>query len=240
MDLFTAKKLAALRKYNSLSQESLAEKIGVSRQAISKWERGEASPDTENLFTLSKIYSVSIDDLLGEKTAEQIISQAKEKESQKEAAEKAESKKEENTEAKTEKAVTSSQADNLYSNTAAKAEELKNRFLSETTDFAPLGKKLLRFPYVFIAVAAYLAIGFTLKIWHPTWLVFITIPIYYISAIGFLSKSKKKMLLLQPVYLWAVILFLIGGIIFHIWHPTWLIFLLIPAYYWVVLTSKNI
>ena len=234
MDLFTAKKLAALRKYNSLSQEALAEKIGVSRQAISKWERGEASPDTENLFTLSKIYGISIDDLLGEKTAEQIITDIKEKAERKEA--------EENTKAeeKTEKAAPSSQAENLYSNTAARAEELKNRFLAETTDFAPLGKKLLRFPYVFIAVAAYLAIGFTLKIWHPTWLVFITIPIYYISAIGFLSKSKKKMLLLQPVYLWAVILFLIGGIIFNIWHPTWLIFLLIPAYYWVVLTSKNI
>ena len=234
MDLFTAKKLAALRKYNSLSQEALAEKIGVSRQAISKWERGEASPDTENLFTLSKIYCVSIDDLLGEKTAEQIITDIKEKAERKEAEEKTKA------EEKTEKAAPSSQAENLYSNTAARAEELKNRFLSEATDFAPLGKKLLRFPYVFIAVAAYLAIGFTLKIWHPTWLVFITIPIYYISAIGFLSKSKKKMLLLQPVYLWAVILFLIGGIIFHIWHPTWLIFLLIPAYYWVVLTSKNI
>ena len=75
MNLFTAKKLTALRKYYSLSQEALAEKAGVSRQAVSKWERGEASPDTDNLVTLSRIYNVSLDDLLGEKSAEEIISQ---------------------------------------------------------------------------------------------------------------------------------------------------------------------
>ena len=40
MNLFTAKKLTDLRKHFSLSQEALAEKVGVSRQAISKWERG--------------------------------------------------------------------------------------------------------------------------------------------------------------------------------------------------------
>ena len=79
MNLFTANKLTALRKHNGLSQEALAEKIGVSRQAISKWERGEASPDTENLLSLSKIYCVSLDDILGDLSAEEIIEKAEKK-----------------------------------------------------------------------------------------------------------------------------------------------------------------
>ncbi len=52
------------REQFHLTQEELAERIGVSRQTVSKWERGESSPDTENLLKLSKLYGVSIDDLL--------------------------------------------------------------------------------------------------------------------------------------------------------------------------------
>lgn len=53
-----------MRNKNNLSQEELAAKMGVSRQAVSKWERAEASPDTENLILLAKLYGVSIDELL--------------------------------------------------------------------------------------------------------------------------------------------------------------------------------
>ena len=52
------------RKIKGLSQEELAFKLDVSRQAVSKWERDEASPDTNNLIALAKIYGVSLDDLL--------------------------------------------------------------------------------------------------------------------------------------------------------------------------------
>lgn len=58
-------RLAALRKERGYSQETLAEELNVSRQAISKWERGEASPDTENLIALARLYQVSIDTLVG-------------------------------------------------------------------------------------------------------------------------------------------------------------------------------
>ncbi|MDE6388249.1 MAG: helix-turn-helix transcriptional regulator [Lachnospiraceae bacterium] len=64
MNLEIANRLVALRKENSLSQEMLAEKLGISRQAVSKWERAEASPDTDNLIALAKLYHVSLDDLL--------------------------------------------------------------------------------------------------------------------------------------------------------------------------------
>jgi HTH-type transcriptional regulator/antitoxin HipB len=60
--------LYELRKKHNLSQEELAEKLGVSRQAVSKWERSEASPDTDNLIALAKIYELSLDELIyGEK-----------------------------------------------------------------------------------------------------------------------------------------------------------------------------
>ena len=57
-------RLTKYRKLKGLSQEELAFKLDVSRQAVSKRERDEASPDTNNLIALAKIYGVSLDDLL--------------------------------------------------------------------------------------------------------------------------------------------------------------------------------
>ena len=56
-------KILELRKKNNLSQEALAEKIGVSRQTISKWELGETSPDIKQAKELSKVFNVSLDEL---------------------------------------------------------------------------------------------------------------------------------------------------------------------------------
>ena len=57
------RKIMDLRKKNGLSQEELAEKIGVARQTISKWELGETSPDLKQSKELSKIFKVSLDEL---------------------------------------------------------------------------------------------------------------------------------------------------------------------------------
>lgn len=57
-------KLVTLRKQRGLSQEALAEQLGVSRQAISRWEQGSAQPDAGNLFQLSRLFQVSADYLL--------------------------------------------------------------------------------------------------------------------------------------------------------------------------------
>ena len=62
--MLIGEKLRRLRIARQLSQEQLADKLQVSRQAISKWELGESMPDTENLILLSKFYGVSIDYLL--------------------------------------------------------------------------------------------------------------------------------------------------------------------------------
>ena len=57
--------LLELRMKNGLSQDSLAEKVFVTRQAVSRWENGETVPNTETLKLLSKLYNVSINTLLG-------------------------------------------------------------------------------------------------------------------------------------------------------------------------------
>ena len=54
-----------LRTKNGLSQEELAEKVYVTRQAVSRWENGETVPNTETLKLLSKLFDVSINTLLG-------------------------------------------------------------------------------------------------------------------------------------------------------------------------------
>lgn len=64
MNVDMANRLANRRRAAGLSQEALAEKLGVTRQAVSKWERSESSPDTDNLIALANLYGVSLDDLL--------------------------------------------------------------------------------------------------------------------------------------------------------------------------------
>lgn len=64
MNIEIANRLVNLRKSNHLSQEALAEKLGISRQAVSKWERAEASPDMDNLILLARLYHISLDELV--------------------------------------------------------------------------------------------------------------------------------------------------------------------------------
>lgn len=59
-----AEKLKSIRKRSGMSQEELAEKIGVSRQAVTKWESDAGIPDIENIIALSEFFHISIDELL--------------------------------------------------------------------------------------------------------------------------------------------------------------------------------
>lgn len=66
-------KLQLLRKQNNMTQEQLAEKLYVSRTAVSKWESGKGYPNIESLKSISRLFSVTIDDLL---SGEELISLA--------------------------------------------------------------------------------------------------------------------------------------------------------------------
>ena len=59
-------RIAAARRAAGMSQEQLGEALGVSRQAVSKWESGASDPITVNLLALAKLYGVSADELLRE------------------------------------------------------------------------------------------------------------------------------------------------------------------------------
>jgi len=64
-----SEKIYSLRRKNGLSQEQLAEKIGVSRQAVSKWEGGLSTPELDKLKALSKCFHITIDELIGNEGA---------------------------------------------------------------------------------------------------------------------------------------------------------------------------
>lgn len=59
-----AEKLKSIRKQAGMSQEQLAEKLGVSRQAVTKWETNAGIPDIENIMAISALFDISIDELL--------------------------------------------------------------------------------------------------------------------------------------------------------------------------------
>ena len=64
-----ADNLVDLRKYHAMSQEELAEKIGVSRQTLSKYETGESLPDIEKCKAFADVFGITVDDLISyEKT----------------------------------------------------------------------------------------------------------------------------------------------------------------------------
>ncbi len=62
--------LLTLRRRNRLSQEDVAERVGVSRQAVAKWEAGETVPDLTNCVALAQMYDVTLDDLVNYRSEE--------------------------------------------------------------------------------------------------------------------------------------------------------------------------
>ena len=68
-----SKYLQLLRKSNNYTQDDLAEKLGISRQAVSKWETGMTIPDLEVLLKISKLYDITINDILEPKIHPQRI-----------------------------------------------------------------------------------------------------------------------------------------------------------------------
>ncbi len=64
-------KIYSLRKEHHLSQEELADKIGVSRQTVSKWELGESCPDFDKIVPLCEVFGITSDELLTDKKTQE-------------------------------------------------------------------------------------------------------------------------------------------------------------------------
>ena len=222
MNLETAKRLLKYRKLHNLSQEKLAEQIGVSRQAVSKWERGEASPDTDNLIALSKLYNISLDELvLGESEPSVATEKASEtfsnnsEETITEEINKTNSAPETNDE---DEENTNEGENELYSEDEEDKEKRKS-----------IQKMLYSFPYPVLATIVFFIYGFT-GIgggWVYGWLIFLTIPLYYTFIPAYFNKNPT--VFCYPVLVVWIYMYL--GFRFSLWHPMWLLFLTIPLYY---------
>ncbi len=154
MNIDIANRLYELRKEKHYSQEELAEKIGVSRQAVSKWERAEASPDTDNLILLSQLYGISLDELL-------------------------------HTEEKVETANSKDEPEALPENESF-AQKMQDHSEEDSED-----SYWSRFPYPLLITILYLILGFGLDLWHPAWILFVTIPVYY-SIVGKKRYRRRR------------------------------------------------
>lgn len=76
-------KLIMLRKQHNLSQEQVAEKLGVARQTISKWELGETTPEMDKLIIISELYNITLDELMKEENEGKVINDPNNTNSQK-------------------------------------------------------------------------------------------------------------------------------------------------------------
>ena len=208
MNIEFANRLVDLRKRENLSQEDLADKLSISRQAVSKWERGEASPDTDNLIALAKIYGISLDELVNIKKSNYDSPKADE-----------------------EVVAFKSHNNEFIAQTEPEEDDFFDEDLFEDDVYQrprSLGKKYRKsiwvtFPVIPMTVLVFLFLGFAFDLWHPGWLVFLVFPL--IHSI-FLIREKRSHLTIIAVSMTA--LFLILGITFNLWHPAWLLFLMIP------------
>ena len=202
------KRIRVLRRAQRITQEELAEKLNVSRQAVSKWECGESLPDTDNLITIARLYGVSLDELVDNvpdggrevatadgDTCVQPIEELDEDEREE------------------------AEAEAYYSQDGQPADK-KRRIL----------RVLHAFPYPILTTVAFLLWGFLAEGWAVSWTLFLTIPLYY-TVIECIRQKRWKPFA-YPVLVAFVYLFL--GMQWGLWHPYWIVFITIPIYYAVV------
>ena len=203
MDLMTANRLQQLRKANGYSQDVLAEKLGISRQAVSKWERAESSPSVDNLLDLARLYGITVDEMLNTDGDRVVIK--------------------------------------TQNNTKKDIKGKLKSLISKANDFGiypELARSLAKFPFFLVVTVLYVVLCFVTKLWHPLWIMFLALPIYYQFALACKGGNKKVFMLLLPIPEIIVTVFLILGFAFDIWKYAWILFLILPIYYWIVLINK--
>ena len=299
MNIEIANRLVQLRKAHGLSQEELAAKLGLSRQAVSKWERAESSPDTDNLIMLSRLYGVSLDSLLA--TDEEIpmpdaSDNKEEAEAEKktgrdsvnisfreginvtdddgshihigwdgirmhDAGESANVDPADSVEVDDEGVTYTENGERIRAEWNSTGKDGSRRYVNKTFDEAEgvwhttvidedgrratveskkepkvgrdgsvsHGINITGFPYAALVTGAFLLLGFLLHAWHPAWLLFLTIPIYYPIASAIRNKKLNALDIIVPVIVVGVYVAL--GFTLGLWHPLWLMLLAIPLYF---------
>lgn len=200
--------LIKLRKEKGLSQEELADKLAVSRQAISKWERGESLPDTDNLIRLAKLYGVSIDEIVGIKDSGEDAATA-----EKSAAASPAYASEENLES----GESTSEKEPTRTDENGKKTYNKRNIVIDSVCGA----------YVILTTVAVLLWGFMFNGWILSWTLYVTIPVF-ISIFECVRKRKLTPFNF-PCLITFVYLFL--GMSKGLWHPLWIMFVSVPLFY---------
>lgn len=292
MNIEIANRLVELRKKNDLTQEELAARLGISRQAVSKWERAEASPDTDNLIMLSRVYGVSLDELL--KTDGEVGPDPAE------AAEAAGEAAGDTAGGESKKRATKVQinlkgihvededdivhvgwdgihiedAEGVHVNIPNACRDCEGtdcdgcdkagwraktgddpRVIINGKEYSGDGcvvvdgkvvdsKKTRHggfwssFPFPVLVTAVYLLMGFVWDLWHPGWVIFVTVPLYY-AIINSVNGGWRGFAKAFPLPLVLAAVYLVMGLVWNLWHPGWLIFFLIPIYYPIVSAIKR-
>lgn len=262
MNIEIANRLVNLRKSNHLSQEALAEKLGISRQAVSKWERAEASPDTDNLILLARLYHVSLDELL--RTDEEIpIGEENNTECDTEYPEEEGIPEEkffdgegvsEEKNISEEKGI-ANEENKEYVNISLKGVHIKDKDGSEVHvgwdgihvedkkkgDDVHIDKKgvyvngekyekgyfFYHWNFAGFICILYLVIGLFFNAWHPGWILFLLVPLWY----SFVSAVRKRNANIFAYPILVTLLYMCAGFFFNAWHPGWVLYLSIPIYY---------
>lgn len=194
MNIEIANRLVNLRKSNNLSQEALADKLGISRQAVSKWERAEASPDTDNLILLARLYGVSLDELL--KTDDEIVVVPEKKEASKEIIRDEREKQPSSIQALTAIISILIVITYLLIGCIFNAWHPGWLLFLLIPIWHSLAEAITRhnakhFAYPVLATLLFFILGFFFNMWHPGWVLFITVPLYY-TLISFLEAEHNR------------------------------------------------
>lgn len=207
MSMEIAERLAAMRREKGFSQEDLAGQLGLSRQAISKWERGESAPDMGNLIALAELYEVSLDELIRGEAPERAAEESASKTSATEKVDVTintfindEKPKAANAEPAAESAptvaaaaapapaaATASAAAPTCPPPAPQAQPMMPAHPHMAPPVPPAASDKpevasevwMTFPYPLFCALLYLVIGFLFGLWHPGWILFLTIPFFY-------------------------------------------------------------
>ncbi len=230
MTLEIAERLIKLRKQHGLSQEELADQLGVSRQAVSKWERAESSPDTDNLIALAKLYNISLDELFGiNKDDDKEVKSQESDEGKKQTYCKIDKN---GLFVKTPKESVEIDFKALGIDIAKYTKREKTKF---KVDLFPKNHNknskivaILEIILVFCALIAYLLVGFLANGWHWAWILFF---VPYIVTSTYKAIYKKKVSEFNISFLAAYFYFQFCFFIPNLWGILWVVFLSIPIFY---------
>lgn len=229
MTIEIANRLIKLRKKNGYSQEELADKLGLSRQAVSKWERAEASPDTDNLICLAKLYGVSLDELLS--TDEDIDTIVKEQVKDDSNSEEKDSSITLEDDDGSKVVIKGSHMECLDKDGHIIKKKPKDKFLLwlDAVDGILSG----------LALVTYIFLGAFLNMWATGWIFFFAPEIIcsVIRAIHKRNANNVNIAFISLFTFFLVCLFLptyIPTMSQNLWHPMWTVFLAIPVYHGVI------